>query len=103
MSASAQVTVRILDREYQVACPQDERAALVKSAEYLDRRMREVRDGGKVVGVDRMAVMVALNLASELLAAHTGQAEQQATVTARLRALQDRLDASIASARQQEF
>ena len=103
MTAQASVTVRILDREYQVACPPDERAGVVKSAEFLDRRMREVRDAGKVVGVDRMAVMVALNLASELLAAHTGQAELQAAVTARLRALQDRLDASIAAARQKEF
>jgi len=103
VSEATQVTVRILDRDYQVACPLEERAALVKSAEFLDRRMREVRDAGKVVGVDRMAVMVALNLASELLAAHTGQAELQAAVGARLRSLHDRVDASIASARQQEF
>jgi cell division protein ZapA len=97
------VTVKILDRDYQVTCPPEERAALIKSAEYLDRRMREVRDAGKVVGVDRMAVMVALNLASELLAAHTGQAEFQASVGARLRAMHERLDASVAAARQQEF
>ena len=99
----ATVTVKILDRDYQVTCPPEERAGLIKSAEYLDRRMREVRDAGKVVGVDRMAVMVALNLASELLAAHTGQAEFQASVGARLRAMHERLDASVAAARQQEF
>ena len=97
------ITVKILDREYQVACPPEERAALIKSAEFLDRRMREVREAGKVVGIDRMAVMVALNLASELLAAHTGHAEFQATVGARLRAMHERLDNSVAAARQREF
>ena len=47
------VSVRVLDREYQVACPAEERSDLLDSAEYLDAKMREVRDTGKVVGLDR--------------------------------------------------
>jgi len=51
----------------QVACPEDEREALLESAELLNRKMREIRDSGKVVGVDRIAVMAALNLCHEML------------------------------------
>ena len=61
------VSVRVLDREYQVACPAEERSDLLDSAEYLDARMREVRDTGKVVGLDRIAVISALNIANELI------------------------------------
>ena len=61
------VTVRILDREYQVACAEDERESLLAAAEYVDRRMQEVRARGNVIGTDRVAVMAALNIAHDLL------------------------------------
>ena len=64
----SRVSVRLLDREYQVACPSEERADLLDSAEYLDAKMREVRDTGKVVGLDRIAVISALNL--DIASAH---------------------------------
>ena len=67
------VSVRILEKEYQVACPDDEVDALTASARYLDRQMAEIRDTGKVFGVDRIAVMAALNIANELLS-NKGQA-----------------------------
>ncbi|HKT69138.1 MAG TPA: cell division protein ZapA, partial [Terriglobales bacterium] len=63
----ATVTVRILEKEYFVSCPQDERADLLDSAEYLNKKMREIRDTGKVVGADRIAVMAALNITHDLL------------------------------------
>ncbi len=63
----ATVTVRILDKEYFVFRPQDERADLLDSAEYLNKKMREIRDTGKVVGADRIAVMAALNMAQRTL------------------------------------
>ena len=53
----SRVSVRLLDREYQVACPAEERSDLLDSAEYLDGKMREIRDSGKVVGLDRIAVI----------------------------------------------
>ena len=65
--AFAHVTIRILEKEYHVACPAEEKAALVESAELLNTKMREIRDSGKVVGLDRVAVMAALNLANELI------------------------------------
>jgi len=63
----ARISVRIMDREYVVACAYDERSALLDAAEFLNVRMREIRDSGKVVGLDRIAVMAALNLALEFL------------------------------------
>jgi cell division protein ZapA len=63
------VTVRILDKDYQVACPADQEAELLVSAKYLDKQMRSIRESGKVVGLERIAVMAALNISHELLQA----------------------------------
>ncbi|MEM8496957.1 MAG: cell division protein ZapA [Pseudomonadota bacterium] len=67
MSDVITVSVTILDKEFQVNCPAEEQAALQDSAQHLDRRMRSMRDGGKIVGLDRLAVMAALNTTYELL------------------------------------
>jgi cell division protein ZapA len=90
-STTTQVSVRILDKEYQFACPEEERAALLQSADHLDRVMREIRAGGRVVGLDRIAVMAALNMANELLAQRDAQGDVAETVTRRVRELHDRL------------
>lgn len=61
------VTVTILGKEFMVACPEDERTALVAAASYLDKKMREIQASGKVMGSERTAVMAALNIAHELI------------------------------------
>jgi cell division protein ZapA len=61
------VTVRIMGREYSVECPPEEHEALVVSAEFLNDRMMAIRKKGKALGTERIAVMVALNIARELL------------------------------------
>ncbi len=66
-SATEPVKVNILDKEYLIACPEDEREGLLRAASFLNRRMKEIRDTGKVVGADRIAVMAALNISHELL------------------------------------
>lgn len=63
---SVTLEVSLLGRDYKVACKERERAELVEAVALLDRRMRDIRDGGKVVGTERIAVMAALNLAHEL-------------------------------------
>ena len=63
------VSVHILDKEYQVACPEEQQAELIISARYLDKQMRAIRDSGKVIGLERIAVMAALNISHELLQA----------------------------------
>lgn len=80
MTQSNTVTVQILDKEYCIACPADERSNLQSAARYLDGKMREIRSGGKVIGADRVAVMAALNITHDLL--HKQQhLDQQATAT----------------------
>lgn len=66
MSEHQTVTVTLLDRDYQIACPPDERAALERAARSLDGRLRAIRDGGNVVGLERIVIMAALNLSYEL-------------------------------------
>jgi len=61
------ISVKILDKDYQVSCPVDEVDALTASARYLDEQMAEIRESGKVIGPDRIAVIAALNIANEFL------------------------------------
>lgn len=99
-SLYAHVTVRILEKEYQVACPADEKSDLLASAELLNRRMREIRDSGKVVGLDRVAVMAALNLANELLKARGQGDELKNIVGLRVKAMRERLDSALGPPKQ---
>jgi len=69
MSQAHTVTVHILGKPYQVACPPEQEAELVVSANYLDKQMQTIRDTGKVIGLERIAVMAALNISHELLQA----------------------------------
>lgn len=96
----AHVTVRILEKEYHVACPAEERTALLASAELLNKKMREIRDAGKVVGLDRVAVMAALNLANELIQTQGKDEELKNIVGLRIRSMRDRLDDALGPAKQ---
>ena len=97
---SATVTVRILEKEYFVSCPQDERADLLDSAEYLNKKMREIRDTGKVVGADRIAVMAALNMANELLRLRQLDTELQGAVSGRVKNMRERVETALQRTRQ---
>ncbi len=61
------VTILIMGKEYKIACTEDEELALKQAAKHLDNQMREIRETGKVIGLERIAVMAALNLSHELL------------------------------------
>lgn len=61
--------VAIMGREFRVACPEDERESLLQAVTFLDRKMREIRDHGKVIGLERIAIMAALNITHDYLAA----------------------------------
>lgn len=86
------VTVSILDKEYKVACPRDQQSALIAAATFLDGRMREIRDGGKVIGGERIAVMAALNLAHEYLDQKQSRLTFCSDVNERVQALNERID-----------
>ena len=96
----AHVTIRILEKEYNVACPVEEKASLLASAELLNGKMREIRDSGKVVGLDRVAVMAALNLANELIKAQGQDEELKSIVGLRIRAMREHLDSALGPAKQ---
>jgi cell division protein ZapA len=96
----AHVTVRILEKEYFVSCPQDERADLLDSAEYLNKKMREIRDTGKVVGADRIAVIAALNMANELLRLRKQESDLQGSVTGRVKNMRERVEGALQRTRQ---
>ena len=89
---SAQVSVRILDKEYQVACSPEERTDLLDSAEVLNAMMLEIRDSGRVVGLDRIAVMAALNMANDLLHAQAKDRLMEGDLSERLKSISDRVD-----------
>jgi cell division protein ZapA len=90
------VTVNILDKDYQVACPPEERDALIMAARDLDSRMRVIRNSGNIIGLERIAVMAALNLSHELLQAE-GQTTPQTVDGDQLQRLCDKLDQALGS------
>ncbi len=101
------VTVKILDKDYQVACPTEQEPGLIEAARYLDKQMRGVRDSGKVIGLERIAVMVALNTAYELLQKNT-QKDSQASAGAQaanddVKKLSDRIEDALQRFSQMEI
>ncbi len=101
---AARVSVRILEKEYQFTCAPHERAALLDSAELLNTEMRKIRDTGKVIGLDRIAVMAALNMADELLKLRVARDPGNDTeVVNRIRLLRERVEASLERGQQLEL
>ncbi|HWK74846.1 MAG TPA: cell division protein ZapA [Povalibacter sp.] len=96
---TVRVSVRILEKEYQVACLPEERSELLDSAEFLNAKMREIRDSGNVIGLDRIAVLAGLNLANELLKirSHGGAGNE---VAPRIRQMREQVEAALAKGQQ---
>jgi cell division protein ZapA len=69
MSEAKSLQIAIMGREFRVACPENEQAGLLEAVDYLNKKMLEIRDGGKVIGLERIAIMAALNIAHEMLCA----------------------------------
>lgn len=87
--------VNILDREFRVACPDDERGELLDAVKYLDVKMREIRDAGKIASVERIAIMAALNIAHELLTTRVGGGFDLADLKRRMQAMQATIDEAL--------
>ncbi|MBK8067060.1 MAG: cell division protein ZapA [Rhodanobacteraceae bacterium] len=90
------VHVSILDRDYAVACSPEDRARLIEAAAYLDGKMREIRGQSKLVGLERIAVMAALNIAHESLQARTELKQVGVDVGEELRKMNAKLEAALA-------
>ena len=95
------MTINLLGREFRVGCPEGEQKQLQASVEYLNRKLREVRDVGKVVGNERIAIMAALNIAHEFMS-NNGKGGGAASVDnsaikRRILAMQETLDSALAA------
>jgi cell division protein ZapA len=100
---SSTVLVKILDREYQIACPPSEQDALLKSARYLDENMRKIKSRGTIHGLEKVAVMAALNITHELI-----QKNQQINLSRhsnaqKIKYLEDKVDRAMLNSRQIEL
>lgn len=100
---NVKVSVRILEKEYQVACLPEERSELLDSAEYLNGKMREIRDGGNIIGLDRIAVIAALNLAHELLKIRNRSEGVQSDVGQKVRQMRERVETALTKGQQLEL
>jgi cell division protein ZapA len=103
MSKPLAINISILDKEYKIACPSGEQPALMASAEYLDNKMREVRDSGSIIGSERIAVITALNIAHELLNSNQQSDKLDKGLSPRLKNLENKISEALQKARQMEI
>jgi cell division protein ZapA len=103
MSDASPISVSILDKDYKVACPSGEQAALLASAKYLDVKMREVRDSGNIIGSERVAVITALNITNDFLNSSQVEKELGENLPPRLKNLESKINQALERARQLEI
>lgn len=93
MSAEAKgLQINIMGREFRVACPENEQKGLLDAVDYLNKKMQEVRDNGKVIGLERIAIMTALNIAHEFLSTRVGGGFDIAEIKRRITGMEVAID-----------
>ncbi len=103
MAENKPVSIHIMGNEYHVASPEDEISKLQDAALALDKRMREIKEGGRIMGLEKVAVMAALNLSYELMHGESTGLEETNEVNKRIQSLQDKVDNALASTAQSEL
>ncbi|MGI9250166.1 MAG: cell division protein ZapA [Pseudohongiellaceae bacterium] len=91
------VRVKILDKEYQINCPLSEKDALLKSARYLDENMKKIKSGSSIQGIEKIAVMAALNITNDMLSKNRVINEQRLDTLQKVQGLSDKIDAALKS------
>lgn len=92
MSEAKTLQIAIMGREFRVACPEAEQAGLLEAVDYLNKKMLEIRDAGKVIGLERIAIMAALNIAHEFLSTKVGGSFDMAEVKRRMNRMETVID-----------
>lgn len=87
-----------MNKPFQVACPTGTESALLASAQYLDQKMREIRSKGRVIGLERIAIMAALNITHELLTTQQQKNQDQQALSEQIQGLQSKIDAVLLEA-----
>lgn len=91
---ASSVNIRVLDKDYTVSCPEDNKASLLEAADLLNQKIKEIRDLGSIIGSERIAVMAALNLAHEFLSADKDSSNLN-TVDQRISSLKDKINSAL--------
>ena len=97
------LTISLLGREFRVACPDGEEKQLLATVDYLNRKLKEVRDVGKVAGNERIALMTALNIAHESLSQKTPGAFDNSAFRRRIVAMQETVESALAADQENLF
>lgn len=92
MSEAKSLQVTIMGREFRVACTEEEQAGLLEAVDYLNKKMLDIRDGGKVIGLERIAIMAALNIAHELLTTKVGGGFDMGEIKRRMNRIETLID-----------
>lgn len=100
---SKPVTVRILDQDFRIACDPGEEDGLLAASRHLNQKMQELRATGKVIGAERIAIMVALNLTHDLLQIRDASDKASASLNQRLRQMRERLEGALNDSSQLEL
>ncbi len=93
MSSSEPVALRLIDREFLIACAPEEREGLLEAAGFLDRKMRELRANAKAPSFERLAVLTAISVTHEFLSLRKQHDSQEQRLSDGLAALRSKLDA----------
>jgi cell division protein ZapA len=97
------VSIRILDKEYLITCPPEERADLQRAATVLNTRLRETRDSGKTIGTERLLMMTALNMANDLAKLQAREERVTADFGSRVKAMRERVERALVQGQQLEL
>ena len=95
MSESKSLQVTIMGREFRVGCAEEEQARLLEAVDYLNKKMLDIRDAGKVIGLERIAIMAALNISHELLSTKVGGGFDMAEIKRRMNRMESVIDQAI--------
>lgn len=96
MSDIKQLDVNIMGREFRVGCPTDEEASLLQAVDLLNQKMQEIRTTGKVLGIEKIAIMAALNIAHEFLQVQVGGSDIDiGAMQRRINAMDAKIDAAL--------
>lgn len=92
---STTTSVKILDKEYRISCPSDQELALHRAANYLNEKMKEIKSAGKVIGIERIAVMAALNMSYELQEIRNRHIENNSDAQTQIMQMMGKLDQAL--------
>ena len=103
MTTSRNITIQIMDKHYQIKCPSDKESELREAAAFLDKKMQEIRDSSKIIGLDRVAILTGLNLAHEIVAMHTNKDTETSGFQGQIETICEKVEKALTINEQEEL